>query len=128
MGRWEYAAILAGCLLVTLPLELVLRARVYRRWRLALRALLPVAAVFVVWDLIGIARGHWWYAPDRVVGIWFGPVPLEEASFFVVVPLCGLLTYGAVGTVLDLGRRVWARRTDGGRCGDRGPVEPGEAR
>lgn len=117
MGRWEYAAILAGCLLVTLPLELAMRARVYRRWRLGLRALAPVALVFLVWDLVGIARGHWRYHPDRVVGIWFGPVPLEEAAFFVVVPLCGLLTYGAVGTVMTLGRQVravsTARRTQG---------------
>ncbi|MFN2607294.1 MAG: lycopene cyclase domain-containing protein, partial [Acidimicrobiales bacterium] len=27
-------------------------------------------------------------------------LPLEELVFFVVIPICGLLTYGAVGRIL----------------------------
>ena len=51
---------MAGCLVVTLPLELVLRARVYRRIPGLLFALLPVVVVFCVWDIAGIAAvtGH----------------------------------------------------------------------
>lgn len=29
-----------------------------------------------------------------------GVMPLEELVFFIVIPICGLLTYEAVGTVL----------------------------
>ena len=32
-------------------------------------------------------------------------MPVEELVFFVVVPICGLLTYEAVGYVLTLLRR-----------------------
>lgn len=110
MGHWTYAAILGGCLLVTLPLELVLKARVYRRWRLVLRALWPVALAYVAWDLLGIWRDHWWYEPTKITGPHLGPMPWEELAFFVVVPLCGLLTYGAVGTVLSLVARLRGRR------------------
>lgn len=99
---------MAACLVLTLPLEFVLGARVYRRWRSLLFALVGVVIVFSVWDIIGILRDHWSYNPRFVTGIRlvFG-MPLEELVFFVVIPLCGLLTYEAVGRVLDLLRRRW---------------------
>lgn len=107
MDRYQYLVLMAGCLLITLPLELVLDARVYRRWRLMLLALLPTVAIFSIWDIVGIVRLHWTYNPKFVTGINLGVMPLEELVFFVVIPICGLLTYEAVGTVL---RRVRAMR------------------
>jgi lycopene cyclase domain-containing protein len=98
--HWQYAALLAGCLVITLPLELVLGARVYRRPRALAAALLPVVAVFVVWDLVGIARDHWSYSARFTTGLDLGPMPVEELAFFFVIPICGLLTYEAVGNVL----------------------------
>ena len=109
--RWQYLGLMAGCLLVTLPLELVLKARVYRRWRRAVRAIAPVVVVFVVWDILGIAREHWWYSPQYTTGVLLpARVPIEELVFFVVVPLCALLTYEAVGTV----RRRFGEHSRGG--------------
>ena len=98
---YEYLLVLAGCVLVTLPLEFILGARVYRRPLRLAAVVLPVAAVFYLWDLVAISRGHWWFNPERTTGILLpGQVPLEEALFFLVIPLCGLLTYEAVGAVL----------------------------
>ena len=67
--RYQYLLLMAGCLLITLPLEFVLRARVYRRPRRLLLSLLPVLVVFLAWDVVGIWRGHWWYSPDYTTGI-----------------------------------------------------------
>jgi lycopene cyclase domain-containing protein len=104
--RYQYLLLMAGCLVITLPLEFVLRARVYRRPRRLLLSLLPVLVVFVAWDVLGIVRGHWWYSADYTTGILLpARVPLEELVFFLVIPICGLLTYEAVGTVLGRGRR-----------------------
>ncbi len=102
---------MAGCLLVTLPLELVLGARVYRDPRRLARALLPVVVVFLAWDAEAIARGTWTYSLAFTTG-WLLPmrVPVEELVFFVVVPVCGLLTYEAVGRVLALAARSRAER------------------
>ena len=96
MDRYQYLLIMAACAAVTLPLEFVFRARVYRRPRRLLRAMwLPVAA-YVVWDLVAIARGHWSF-DDRYVTGWElpGELPVEELTFFVVIPLCALLTFEA---------------------------------
>ena len=100
---------MALCLLLTLPLEFVLGARIYRRPRALLLAVLPVVIIFSIWDVYAIHAGQWTYNPRYVTGIElpFG-LPLEEVVFFVVIPICGLLTYGAVGTVL-----AWLRQRTG---------------
>ncbi len=110
MHQFQYLLLMAGCLLITLPLELVLEARVYARWRLMLLALLPTVLVFVVWDLVGIIRLHWTYNPEYISGVHLWVMPLEELVFFIVIPICGLLTYEAVGTVR---RRLRERREHG---------------
>ncbi len=107
----QYLALLCACLLITLPLEFAFDARVYRRPIALLRALIPVVIIFSIWDLLGIYRHHWSYNPQFVTGIHlpFG-LPLEELVFFVVVPICGLLTYEAVGNMIK-GRRKAERET-----------------
>lgn len=106
MDHWQYLIVLGACLLVTLPLELLLGARVYRQPRRALVAILPIAAVFLIWDVVAIGAGVWHYNPDFITGITLPlRVPLEEALFFVIVPLCGLLTYGAVSALMNRSRQ-----------------------
>jgi lycopene beta-cyclase len=99
-GRATYLVLMAACLLVTLPLELVLKAGVYRRPRRWLAALVPVFLVFNLWDWVAIRRGHWAYSARYTTGIELGVLPLEELVFFVVVPTCALLTYQAVVRLL----------------------------
>jgi lycopene cyclase domain-containing protein len=106
VGRAEYLLVLGACVLVTLPLELA-GARVYRRPRRLARAVLPVAVVFLGWDALAVAAGVWDFDPAFVSGLRapFG-IPLEEVLFFVVVPICGVLTYEAVGLTGRLLRRL----------------------
>lgn len=99
MGRASYLLLLAACFLGTLPLEFLWRARVYRRTRRWLLALLPVVAVFGAWDVWAIAHDHWTYDPAKTSGVVLGNLPLEELLFFVVIPTCALLTYEAVKNV-----------------------------
>ena len=47
------------CLVVTLPLELVIGARVWRRPKRLAKALLPPLALFLVWDFWAAAQGQW---------------------------------------------------------------------
>ena len=89
-----YLLVLAGCVVVTLPLELVLGVRVYRRPRRLLLTVLPVLAVFTVWDALAIHAGQWSY--HHLVGARLGNVPVEELAFFLVIPVCAVLTLEAV--------------------------------
>ncbi|HEY7222449.1 MAG TPA: lycopene cyclase domain-containing protein [Micromonosporaceae bacterium] len=101
MGVLTYLAVLGGCLLAAGWLEPVLRVGVLRQWRRLVLTLVPVAAVFLAWDLAAVAAGHWSFDPDRVVGVWLpGGLPVEELLFFLVVPLCSVLGFEAVRKVL----------------------------
>lgn len=64
-------------------------------------------ALFVAWDLVAIRRGTWWYSERYTTG-WMLPfdLPVEELVFFLVIPLCVLLTYESVRTVLGRWRRA----------------------
>lgn len=55
---------------------------------------------------MAIAAGVWTYNGDYVTGIRLPfRLPLEEALFFMVIPLCALLTYNAVSTILARRKR-----------------------
>ena len=101
MDRWQYLFILGGCILITLPLE-AFGDGIYRQPLRLLRALTPVLVVFFVWDAIAIALDVWHYNPRFVSGITVPFMPLEELLFFIVIPLCALLTYSAVSSVLGI--------------------------
>ena len=96
MDRFQYLLLMGACVAVTLPLEFVFRARVYRRPRRLVRAMAMPLALFVVWDLVAIARGHWTFTERYVTG-WElpGSLPIEEFVFFLVIPVCALLTFEA---------------------------------
>jgi lycopene beta-cyclase len=96
MDRYQYLLLMAACAAITLPLEFVFRARVYRRPRRLVRAMWLPVLLYVVWDLIAIARDHWSFN-DRYVTGWEVPggLPVEELAFFLVIPVCALLTFEA---------------------------------
>jgi lycopene cyclase domain-containing protein len=100
MGHLTYLSLLVGCLLVTAPLELLLRVRVYARWRRLLLAVVPEFVVFVAWVLYAIAAGHWDYSSTRTLDVRLpGGIPVEEVLFFLVVPLASVLALEAVRKV-----------------------------
>lgn len=100
MRHLGYAAMLASCVVGTLPLELYLRVGVYRRLRRLALTLLPVVPLFIAWDLYAVAHRHWFFDRRQTLGVDVpGGLPLEEVAFFVVVPLAAVLTIEAVRAV-----------------------------
>ncbi|MGH3096678.1 MAG: lycopene cyclase domain-containing protein [Streptosporangiales bacterium] len=100
VDHWQYLILMACCLLLTAPLEL-LGARVYRRPARLARAVLPVTLVFLAWDAVAVATGVWTYNARYITGVRLPfDVPVEELVFFLVVPVCGVLTYSCVQALL----------------------------
>jgi lycopene beta-cyclase len=101
VDRFQYLLVLGLCLVGTLPLELLLGVRVWRRPARLARSVLPVAAAFVVYDLLAIEAGWWGYSERYTTGVMVLPsLPLEELLFFLVIPVCGVLTIEAVRVTL----------------------------
>lgn len=113
MRHYVYLGVLVGCLAGALWLEPILKVGVLRRWRLLLLTLLPVVVVFVLWDVAAIRAGHWTFDPRQTTGVLLpGRLPLEELLFFVVVPVCAVLGFEAVRTVLAARSSQRPRRCD----------------
>ncbi len=106
MAHAQYLVLMGLCVVATLPLELVLGARVWRRPRRLAAALAVPVVAYSAWDVLAIA-GHWWtYNRRYVTGVDLpGHLPVEEVVFFVVVPTCALLTYEVVERILGNRRR-----------------------
>ena len=97
MRQLIYLGLLAGCLVATAPLEIVLGARVWRRPLRLVLTLLPVVVLFTAWDVYAISRHHWSYDRAQTSGVLLpGRLPIEELLFFVVIPTCAILTLEAV--------------------------------
>jgi len=95
---------LALVLIATLSLHRYYRLSVLRQPLRLLRAIAPVAVVFITWDLLATSSGQWQFDPAQTFGVRLWGLPLEEYAFFLVIPLAGILTFEAV-TVVREGRR-----------------------
>jgi len=103
MDRYQYLILMGLCVLITLPLEVLFRARVWRRPRRLVGALAPALALFVAWDLWATASGTWGFNDDYTIGLDLpGGMAVEELVFFTVIPICGLLTLETVRRILRL--------------------------
>jgi lycopene cyclase domain-containing protein len=102
VNHFQYLILMGGCLLLTMPLEFAFDARVWRRPRRLLIALLPAFVVFVGWDLLASAAGTWRFNPKYTIGVELpGGLAIEELLFFVTIPICTLLTLESVRNVLS---------------------------
>lgn len=102
MDRYQYLLLMGLCVVATLPLEVVLGARVWRRPLRLLRALFPAVVIFSAWDVAAIAHHHWRYNPRYVTGWQLpGHLPVEEVVFFAVVPVYALLTFEVVSRIVE---------------------------
>jgi lycopene cyclase domain-containing protein len=104
--HWSYVAMLAFCLLGTLPLVPAFRLTVLRQPRRLLLTVVAAGTPFLAWDLYATRAGHWRFDASQTLPGRVGGLPLEEVAFFVVIPLVSVLTYEAVRAV---------RRRDGTR-------------
>lgn len=96
MAHLQYLILMALCLVVTIPLE-VLGARVWRQPFRLFATVIPVAVVFSLFDALSIKQGLWTYARRYTTGIKIaGVLPIEEIAFFIVIPICALLTFETV--------------------------------
>jgi lycopene cyclase domain-containing protein len=106
LPHWSYVAMLAFCLIGTLPLVPAFRLRVLRQPGRLLLTILAAGTPFLLWDLYATREGHWRFDPVQTLPWRVAGLPLEEVAFFVVIPLVAVLTFEAVRAVGRRGRAV----------------------
>lgn len=105
MGHLTYAAILGLALACAGWLQALPGVHVLDRPKRLLGALVP-SVVFVAWDVVATESTWWRFAPEYTLGARLFGLPLEEIAFFVVIPVCAVLTLEAVRVLYAL---VFAR-------------------
>jgi lycopene cyclase domain-containing protein len=97
MSHFAYIGVLIFCLIGTGWLELAMRTHVYRRWHRLLLAVVPVVLLFTLWDKYAISQGHWTFDFNHIstITVWQS-IPLDEILFFIVIPICAILTLEGV--------------------------------
>lgn len=101
LPHWSYVAMLVFCLLGTLPLIPVFRLSVLRQPGRLLLTIALAGTPFLLWDLYATHAGHWWFDAAQTLPWRVAGVPLEEISFFIVIPVVSVLTYEAVTVALS---------------------------
>jgi lycopene cyclase domain-containing protein len=92
-GRFTYFALMAFTLLAPLSLSFDKRVHFHTRWKALLPALVPMFLVFIVWDIIFTRNDVWWFNHDYVLGWFIAGLPVEEWSFFLIVPFACVFIY-----------------------------------
>jgi lycopene cyclase domain-containing protein len=96
----EYLMVLCAMLSVPLIASFNRRLNLYRRWRAMGLSIGIMTALFVIWDIVAVHRGHWWFNESYVTGAEFAGLPVEEWLFFIVLGFVSIFTFEAVSHLM----------------------------
>ena len=65
----------------------------FEKWPSVLLSTGIVAVIFLIWDVFFTAIGIWGFNPDYLIGLDIINLPVEEWSFFVLIPFACLFIY-----------------------------------
>jgi lycopene cyclase domain-containing protein len=98
--NFGYMAMILFTIAGSFWLEIILKVAVLKQILRLIKAITPVALLFIAWDAYAIRSGHWSFDSTQILGI-FGAfcIPLEEYLFFIFVPIAAIMTIEAVRKV-----------------------------
>jgi len=88
LKTFTYLLIMLFSLAGPLALSFDGRVNFYKKWKFALQAGIIVAIPFVIWDSLFTRHSFWGFNSERILGIKWLDLPIEEISFFIVIPFC----------------------------------------
>ncbi|CAB4662155.1 unannotated protein [freshwater metagenome] len=100
MKNFGYMAMILFTVAGSFWLEIFLKVAVLKQIVRVVKAIAPVAFLFIAWDAYAIRSGHWSFDRSQILGL-FGAfcIPLEEYLFFIFVPIAAIMTIEAVRKV-----------------------------
>ena len=69
------------------------RIKYYKKWKRLFPAIGLILFIFVPWDALFALKGVWWFNEKYTMGINILGLPIEEWSFFIVVPFACVFIY-----------------------------------
>lgn len=101
LSKYTYLLTMVLSILGPIFLSFERSVKYVRYWKKALIASIIVGIPFVIWDIIFTNFGVWGFNEKYVTGTWIARLPIEEWSFFIVVPFCCLFIYQILVTKIQ---------------------------
>jgi lycopene cyclase domain-containing protein len=89
-----------GIIIAPLLLSFEKKVNFAKKFPAVLISILIVDVIFIPWDIIATARGHWAFNPEHVSTFSFFGLPPGEVLFFITVPYACLFMYETVLTYM----------------------------
>ena len=96
MEKYTYLFLMLGSVLFPLIFSFEKQIRFVSKWKYMLIASILPAAFFIVWDILFTRDGVWWFSDQYTSGFRMAGLPIEEWSFFFIVPFCSVFIYEVV--------------------------------
>lgn len=91
--KYTYLALMLGSLAYPLIQSFEKRIFMWKRMREIAPAILITALFFTVWDVYFTVERVWWFSDTHTLPYRFIYMPLEEWSFFIIIPYCCFFVY-----------------------------------
>lgn len=89
----EYVIILIILFLVALFFQRKYKLIVYKNQKQAISVITTFFLLGVIWDYIGVYRGHWIFPGNGLIGPRIAGLPIEEFLFFLIIPYVSLVIF-----------------------------------
>ncbi|MBN2859916.1 MAG: lycopene cyclase domain-containing protein [Sphaerochaetaceae bacterium] len=90
---YTYLLITMAVIIPPLLLSFDRKVHFHTHWPYLFLSLLPVSALYIIWDVLVTIRGHWSFNPEYSGIITLFHLPLGEWLFFLVVPYATIFIY-----------------------------------
>ena len=90
---YTYLLITMAVMIPPLLLSFDRKVHFHTHWTYLFLSMLPVSALYIIWDVLVTVRGHWGFNPEYSGIITLFHLPLGEWLFFFVVPYATLFIY-----------------------------------
>lgn len=96
MENYTYLLLMAGSILFPVIFSFEKQIHFVRKWKYMFTASVLPAAFFIVWDILFTQDGVWSFNDNYTLGFRIAGLPIEEWSFFFVVPFCSVFIYEVI--------------------------------
>ncbi|MBI1838915.1 MAG: lycopene cyclase domain-containing protein [Candidatus Colwellbacteria bacterium] len=101
----SYITILIIVLVSGVSIEWFFKEHLFHSLRGRIICAVIALASIAIWDLYAIPRGHWVFTGQGILGIFIGPIPIEEFLWALWVPYLWVTIYKAAHIISDKKRK-----------------------
>lgn len=91
--KYTYLALMLGSIAYPLSQSFEKRVFMWKRMREIAPAIFITALFFTIWDVYFTIERVWWFSDTHTLPYRFIYMPLEEWSFFFIIPYCCFFVY-----------------------------------